>query len=78
MSSTLHSSERPAGNGERLLAPPPAADFLGVKVQTLAAWRCTKRYPLPYVRVGRSIRYRESDLRAFLDARAVNPIDISE
>lgn len=78
MKTLLHSSERPAGTGERLLSPPQAADYLGVKPQTLAAWRCTRRYPLPYVRVGHSIRYRESDLRAFLDLRSVTPADICE
>jgi excisionase family DNA binding protein len=54
-----------------LLTRDQAAKYLGVKPQTLAAWLCRRRYPLPVVRVGRLVRYRLSDLEAFLDARTV-------
>lgn len=46
-----------------------SANFLGVKPTTLQIWRCTKRYPLPYIKVGRLVRYRQSALDAFLSAR---------
>ena len=49
-----------------LLTPDEVASRLGIKVQTLAAWRCTKRYPLSFVKVGRTVRYREPDVEAFL------------
>ena len=55
----------------RLLTRAEAAAFLGVRPQTLATWLCRRRYPLPVVRVGRLVRYRLSDLEAFLDARTV-------
>ncbi len=48
-----------------LLTPAQVADRLGVSVATLATWRCTKRYPLAYVKVGRLVRYRISDIDAF-------------
>ena len=57
------------------LDPEGAAEFLGLQEQTLAAWRCTKRYDLPFIRVGRRIRYRISDLEKFLAARTVGTID---
>lgn len=57
----------------KLLNEDAAADLLGVRPQTLTTWRSTKRYPLPYVRVGRLIYYREADLLAFLDSRLVTP-----
>jgi len=41
------------------------ADRLGVSTTTLSTWRCTKRYPLSYVKVGRLVRYRLADLDAF-------------
>lgn len=47
-----------------------AAEFLGVKPQTLSVWRSTGRYDLPFVRVGRLIRYRRTDLEAWLESRA--------
>ncbi|WP_078834965.1 helix-turn-helix domain-containing protein [Pseudomonas extremaustralis] len=43
-----------------------AAHVLGVKTSTLAVWRSTGRYNLPYMKVGRLIRYRVSDLAEFL------------
>ena len=43
-----------------------AAHVLGVKTSTLAVWRSTGRYNLPYIKVGRLIRYRVSDLADFL------------
>ena len=55
-----------------LLTPAEAADLLGCKVQTLSVWRCVGRYSLPYVKLGRLIRYRKSDLLAWLQSRTVN------
>lgn len=54
-----------------LLNNSQAADFLDVSPGTLNVWRCTKRYDLPYLRVGRKILYDINDLRAFLEARKV-------
>jgi excisionase family DNA binding protein len=48
-----------------------AAEILGVTPGTLSVWRCTRRYPLPYVKVGRSVRYRMADLEAFIESRTV-------
>ena len=56
---------------DRLVDENEAADYLGIKRQTLAVWRCTKRYDLPYCKVGRSVRYRIRDLNAFVDSRMV-------
>ena len=44
-----------------------AAEYLGCKEGTLAIWKCTKRYNLPYVKIGRNIRYRLSDLMEFVE-----------
>lgn len=38
-----------------------AANILGVTASTLAVWRCTKRYPLPYVKIVRKVFYRSPD-----------------
>jgi hypothetical protein len=50
----------------KLLKPKETAEILGSTVQTLAEWRCTKRYPLPYLRVGGRILYRHDDVEKFL------------
>lgn len=46
-----------------------AASVLGVKKSTLAVWRSTGRYNLPFLKVGRLVRYRVSDLAEFLARR---------
>lgn len=56
-------------NGEQLLDPIGCAEFIGVTTKTLAAWRCSGRYNLPFVRVGRVIRYRMKDILRWLDER---------
>jgi predicted site-specific integrase-resolvase len=56
-----------------LKSPEQAAGVLNTSIQTLANWRATGRYPLPYVKVGRLVRYRESDLAAFISANTVAP-----
>ena len=48
-----------------------AADYLQTAPATLSIWRSTKRYNLPYIKVGRLVRYRKSALDAFLSSRTV-------
>ena len=59
-------------NKHRLLSRKEAAEFLGVKIITLAIWESTKRYNLPMVKVGRLVRYRFGDLLDFVERRTVN------
>lgn len=49
----------------------PAANYLGIKGHTLEVWRTTGRYGLPFVRVGRRVKYRRADLDRFLESRTV-------
>ena len=59
---------------KRYLDTLEAAQFLGVAPQTLVVWRSTKRYPLPYVKVGGSVRYEEDDLINFMESRKLRPV----
>lgn len=43
-----------------------AAKVLGINPHTLAVWACTRRYPLPFVKIGSSVRYLKSDLAKFI------------
>jgi predicted site-specific integrase-resolvase len=45
------------------------AETLGVTTGTLAVWRCTKRYQLPFVKIGRKIFYRSEDVNTFVESR---------
>jgi excisionase family DNA binding protein len=55
---------------------PEAADYLGITYHTLAVWKCTKRYALPYVKVGRLVKYRRSDLEAFIEKNRFGGEDV--
>ena len=54
---------------KELLYERAAADLLDVTPGTLSVWRSTGRYALPFLKVGRKVRYRHSDLLAWLDKR---------
>ena len=55
-----------------LLDEKQAASLLHVTPGTLSVWRSTGRYSLPFVKVGRNVRYRLSDLNAWLESRTQN------
>lgn len=48
-----------------------AAEYLGLKPQTLAVWACTGRHNLPFVKFGRKVFYQKDVLDAFLAAHVV-------
>jgi helix-turn-helix protein len=50
-----------------LWPPKMTAERLKVKPATLATWRSKQLVPLRFLKVGRLIRYRQSDVEAFLD-----------
>lgn len=54
----------------KLLSPKAVAELLGVSPQTLAVWRCNQRYDLPFVKIGRMVRYRPEDIERFIAAQA--------
>lgn len=57
---------------KNLLTPAQAAEQLNIPVSTLARWR-TERRELPYVTVGRLVRYRQDDIDRWVDGNIVNP-----
>lgn len=59
---------------EPLLSRNQAAELLGVKPQTMAVWACTKRYLIPYIKIGRCVKYRREDLQRFIAAHAVDEV----
>jgi excisionase family DNA binding protein len=52
-----------------LLDEREAAKHLEVSDGTLSVWRSTGRYKLPFIKIGRKVRYRRSDLDAWLESR---------
>lgn len=63
-------SDKPGNLSSRfipLLSEEAAARFLGVTKRTLKQWRQDGRGPR-FVKVGRSVRYRMTDLEAFVES----------
>lgn len=54
----------------KLLSTVEAADFLGISPDTMPRWRWAGTGPA-YLKVGRSVRYRLSDLEDYLKSRAI-------
>ena len=52
---------------QKLLTPDEVSSLLGVTKHTLAVWRSSGRYNLPFIKAGRLVRYRQSDIDRFLD-----------
>jgi excisionase family DNA binding protein len=46
-----------------------AAEILDTAPGTLSVWRSTGRYAIPFIKVGRRVRYRRSDLERWLESR---------
>lgn len=45
-----------------------ASILLHTPEKSLIKWRSTGEHNIPYVKIGRSIRYRTADLRAWIEA----------
>lgn len=54
-----------------LLSEQQTAELLDVRPTTLQVWRSTRRYNLPFVKIGRNVRYRASAVQAFIESRTV-------
>ena len=57
---------------EQVLTEAQAAKVIEAKPMTLNKWRCRGRGPV-YYKLSGKIRYRMSDLQAFIDAARVIP-----
>ena len=54
----------------RLMTPQEVAEMLRVKHSTIYHW--VHEEFIPYVKIGRLVRFRESDVSRWIDARAKN------
>lgn len=57
---------------EDLIDEGEAAELIKQTPRTLAVWRCEKKGPR-YVKLGRRVFYRRSDIRAFVLAQTIAP-----
>jgi excisionase family DNA binding protein len=61
-----------------LLSTEQAADYVGAKSHSLEIWRSTGRYGIPYLKVGRLVRYRRVDLDDWLKSRLVGELETNQ
>ncbi len=59
----------PTRRDERLLTDVEACEYLRIRNRQLYAWRMQGL--IPFIRIGRAVRYRQSDLNAALDSLTV-------
>ena len=52
-----------------LLDGKAAAELLDISPGTLSVWRSTGRYAIPFLKIGSKVRYRRTDLEAWLESR---------
>ena len=52
-----------------------AAEILGVEVATLRKWRWLRKPPV-FLKMGRLVKYRVSDLQAFMESCTVAPREV--
>lgn len=55
---------------KQMLTRREAAEFLSMRPQTLAAWAMTGKN-LPFVKLGKAVRYRLVDLEKFIEQQTV-------
>ena len=56
---------------EKLLKPEELTELLGIELSTLYSWTHLKR--IPYIKAGKLVRFRESDVLAWLETQTITP-----
>ncbi len=60
-----------------LLTPEQVARLTGLSIETLAQWRSQKR-GIPYLKIGRAVRYHPTDVQRYLEGCRVSVSDPKE
>jgi len=66
MNAAMQTPANTASLPHQLLKPNEAAKFLGISERTL--WTLTKHGKLPAAKLGKSVRYREEDLKRYVES----------
>lgn len=77
MSNSFSSTSVIDAQNNSQLSTTDAASYLGITTGTLNVWRCTKRHLIPYIKVGRLVKYRKADLDNWLESRTITAEEVS-
>lgn len=61
-------------NDDVLATPTEASTLIKINAGTLQKWRSTGENNIPFVKIGRSVRYRVTDLKAYVDRHVVGGV----
>ena len=61
-------------NPKHLLNKRQVADYLGLRVYTIDSWVSQKK--IPFVKVGRCVRFRPEAIESWLKERTVEPVPV--
>lgn len=56
----------------KLLTNDQAAEYLGIRPDTLPVWRCRNSPSIPFIKIGKLVKYRPADLDEFIEAHRVD------
>lgn len=56
----------------KLMTQAELAQYLNTTVAVLNTWRSIGRLKIPYIKYGRNLRYRKSDIDKWLESQTVN------
>ena len=59
---------------DRLLNSEEVSEYLGISTHTVEMWRRKKIGP-PWSKIGRAVRYKESDVSAWVESRSQETTD---
>jgi excisionase family DNA binding protein len=58
-------------DADMLINTEKAAELLSIPAATLTKWRSTGQVKIPFVKIGRQIKYRTTDLKSFIESSTV-------
>lgn len=58
-------------DADMLINTEKAAELLSIPAATLTKWRSTGQVKIPFVRIGRQIKYRTTDLKLFIELSTI-------
>ncbi|MFB3923938.1 MAG: helix-turn-helix domain-containing protein [Terriglobia bacterium] len=67
----------PTASLQELLTAEEVAEITGLALDTLAQWRSQKR-GIPYLKIGRAVRYDPADVQSYLEGCRVSVSDPRE
>ena len=70
-----HTSTTPSLSRDQMLNTAMTAVLLDIPKATLVKWRSTGEVELPFIKIGRAVRYNTNDLRRWLEKNTQHKLE---